>query len=68
MIKFFCRYCEKAQPVSIGPMNKDSMNPEPWGDILCSKCMLVLVTVTADESGIYDFVKVAEVDKNGDDG
>ncbi len=67
MIKFFCRYCETEQPVQIQPMNKDSLNPESWGDILCSKCMFILATVTVDEAGIYDFVKVAEVNKNGNE-
>jgi len=58
MIKFYCEHCEKFQPVETEPVQRDDLNPVPWGDILCSVCHLVIATMTADEPGTYGIVRV----------
>ena len=58
MIKFYCEHCEKFQPVEIEPVQRDNLNPVPWGDILCSVCHLVIATMAADEPGTYGIVRV----------
>jgi len=61
MVRFYCELCEKSQPVIIEPLQKDELNGEKiWGDILCAECRLVIATITADEPGQYEFVKVSE--------
>ena len=41
-------------------MTKDDLNGDKiWGDICCAQCHLVLNTVSVDEEGTYNFVKVA---------
>ena len=48
----------------IEPMQKDTDFSKQgiWGDIVCSHCFLALNTITVEEEGIYEFVKVRELD------
>ena len=64
MVNFFCLGCGKSQEVEIEPMKKDDLNGETiWGDVVCSICHLVIATITVDEPGVYDFVKVDELEQ-----
>lgn len=64
MVKFYCEYCDKYTPVIIDPfLSTDSLNGESiWGDIICAiKGCNSVTTITADEPGIYEFIKVSEL-------
>lgn len=59
MIKFYCSSCQKNQPVIIEEFKKDQLNGEKiWADVVCSQCHLVLISLEADEPGIFNFVLV----------
>jgi len=61
-VKFYCDCCERHRPVEIEPSQTDEITrPLIWADIVCTVCRLVIMTITADEPGIYDFVKVGEL-------
>lgn len=60
-VRFYCAGCDKQQPVTIEPLETDELNsPLIWGDIICNVCRLVIVTISADVPGVYQFVRVAE--------
>jgi len=59
-MKIYCEICGN-QEARIDVMNSDDRNGDAvWGDICCSKCCLVLATITVDEPGVYEFVKVSD--------
>ena len=60
-IRFYCECCGQSQQVVIEPVQTDELNTMPWGDIVCAVCHFVIATISADEPGVYVFVKVAEV-------
>ena len=63
MVKFFCGCCEKHTNVEIEPLKTDELNePSIWGDIVCSECHFVVVTISADEAGVYRFVRTETSD------
>lgn len=63
MIKFYCEICDYHRPVEIEPLQTDDLNKgkPPWGDIVCQECHFVIATISASESGVYQFAKVIEV-------
>ena len=59
MVKFYCDHCEKHREVIIEPLQRDSLNGDAvWGDIICTSCRVIIATITSDEPGIYQFVRV----------
>ncbi len=61
MIKIFCDSCQSHEPMRIDPMKKDPKDKSIWGDVCCNSCFLVLATITVEEEGIYEFVKIKEI-------
>lgn len=60
-VRFYCESCDERVPVDIEHLRKDVLNGDvAWGDIICAMCFFVIATVSAEEEGIYDFVKVGE--------
>ena len=64
-VKFYCESCSDdrtvCRPIKIERLSTDKLNrPKIWGDILCAECGFVIATITADEPGLYDFLKVEE--------
>jgi len=61
-IKFYCEKCEKHQSAEIEPAIIDKERPqlevseEPWGDIVCNVCGLVIATYSAEHEGKLEFV------------
>lgn len=53
--------CGEQRKVIIEPLEPDDLNLIAWGDIICTECRLVIATISSDESGVYQFVKVTEV-------
>jgi len=62
MVKFYCEHCEEKMPIIIDAMKTDKLNPNACGDIVCAECFFVIATVTVSEPGVYDFVKIKDVD------
>ncbi len=57
-VKFYCDCCEEYFPVFIDPLISDKASKGvPWGDIICTKCHLVIATISADTPGIYEKVR-----------
>ena len=63
MIQLYCDVCKKFVVPSIEPVIKDSFNIKPWGEIVCSGCHYVMITVMADEPGIYEITKVKDIEE-----
>lgn len=64
MIRIFCELCKKHQPIQIEPLTMSAFNDgieRPWGDVMCSVCHLVITTITGDEEGKYEIVKVSDL-------
>jgi len=60
-MQIYCEICGN-QPARIDPMTSNELNGDKvWGDICCSKCALVICTLTVDDPGIYEFVKVSDL-------
>ena len=58
---FYCESCGRHMLINIEPMAKDDLNGNVvWGDIVCAVCHFVIATVSVEEEGIYDLVKVEE--------
>lgn len=58
-MKIYCEVCDSAQPPRIDAMTTCELTGDSvWGDICCSVCTFVIATITVDEPGVYDFVKV----------
>lgn len=58
MTKIYCKHCDKHQPLLIDRMQK--LNGDIiWGDLVCSKCKLVIASIRVDEEGEYEFRKIA---------
>ena len=58
-VKFCCESCGEQKNVIIDPLKTDELNkPAIWSDIRCAECNFVIATISADEPGIYDIVKV----------
>ena len=36
------------------------------GDLVCSVCFTIITSLLVDEPGVYDFIKVHELDKTPD--
>jgi len=45
----YCSACGAHQPVRRDAISKDDLNPFPWGDLCCSKCSLVIATVSREK-------------------
>lgn len=64
-IKIYCSSCATDQEFVIEPMERKSQSATSsvtiWGDIRCKECDFVIGTITAEEEGIYDLVKVGEL-------
>ena len=59
MIRIWCETCQKSTALYIEPLGCDDLNGDAiWGDIVCSECGLVIATLTADEPGNYDIVRM----------
>lgn len=56
-VRVYCESCKETVPAHIEPIEQDSLNEHPWGDIVCTKCALVLATLSADCEGKIVFVK-----------
>lgn len=63
-VTFFCHACQTYRPVEIEPVAADALNPEPWGDIVCAACHLVIATISGPP-GVY---RVCRVGDGGDRG
>ena len=61
MVYSYCEFCDQRVEVEIEPLKKDALNDVPWGDIVCATCHFVIATISADEPGVYQFIKVAEL-------
>jgi transcription initiation factor TFIIIB Brf1 subunit/transcription initiation factor TFIIB len=62
MTKIYCENCGKRVPLEIDHMRSDDLNGDViWGDLVCSKCKLVIATLEVDSPGIYEFVKVSDI-------
>lgn len=59
-LRIYCENCDEATVAKIEPISKDRLNENPYGDIVCSECHLVLATLSADIEG--EVVFVAEPD------
>lgn len=57
MVRFFCSTCDANKEVVIEPLKSDDLNKgkDPWGDIVCVDCHLVIATISAKQPGIYRF-------------
>lgn len=54
-----CDECEQKQRLMMTPMARDAANDNTiWGDLLCSGCSSIIATLTVDEEGEYDLVRV----------
>ena len=63
MVKFYCECCNDHMCVEIEPLQIDKLNESwAWGDIVCSECHFVIATISADEAGVYGFVKTETSD------
>lgn len=60
--KIYCEVCGKHQVAAIDKMLPDVHFPQQgiWGDVTCSVCHYVIATITVDEPGQYDLVKVSD--------
>ena len=63
--RIFCPNCKLHQPLKIGDMQSDARLPDRgvWGDLVCSVCFTIITSLFVDESGVYDFIKIHELDK-----
>lgn len=58
IVKFYCDACDEFTEVEIGPLQFTTQDEieSPGGDILCTKCHLVISSIIAKEHGVYKFV------------
>jgi len=61
MNRIYCKNCAKSQPMLIEPMTDEKHYKKPWGDLVCRECSFVIATITVDEPGVYEFVKVRDL-------
>ena len=45
MKQIYCECCGSFQPLVEEPMHEDSLNPYPWGDLICGTCRFVIATL-----------------------
>jgi hypothetical protein len=66
IVKIYCDMCEKHQPLEIEPLREDKKFPKNgiWGDLLCGKCHLVITSIRSNKEGVYQILKVKELDPN----
>jgi len=65
--RIFCPNCKHHQPLKIGDMQPAERLPDQiWGDLVCSVCFTIITSLLVDEPGVYDFIKVHELDKTPD--
>lgn len=57
MVRFYCVACDSHANVTIETLKEDDLNKgkDPWGDIVCVDCRLVIATISAKQPGIYEF-------------
>ena len=63
MVLFYCISCQEHRHVKIESLKADDLNKgkDPWGDIVCENCHLVIATISAKQPGIYEFqLKVSD--------
>lgn len=58
-LKFYCDVCNENREIKSISLETESLNPTPWGEIVCAVCHFVIATVGADEPGDYVVTRVA---------
>ncbi len=53
----WCAQCGCHTPLSTFEISQPD-SQEPWGDIVCSVCRLVIITIIAKEAGVYGIQKL----------
>ena len=51
LFKVYCEKCRKVQPVYPIELRKDELNKDPWCDIVCKECNIVIATISAEVEG-----------------
>lgn len=59
-IGFYCEVCHTHRAVQAITVASDDLNPEPWGDIVCSECHFVIATIVAQEPGTYRVERIGD--------
>lgn len=59
-MKLYCDCCDLVQPVLIAP-DRDAVTGEPYEDILCAECRLVIASGTGIKQAIEEAEKRGEV-------
>lgn len=68
MIKIWCEGCGGNVPFELEKLSSDDLNGDAiWGDVVCPNCKLVIATITADEPGLYNLVKIADIVEDTND-
>lgn len=60
MIVIFCDNCKKESSIGELEFRTDKYNKLPWTDIICGHCSTVIVTLTGNESGVFNIVKTKD--------
>jgi hypothetical protein len=52
------------QPLGIADMRQDERFQEQgvWGDLICTECFSIITSLCVKEAGVYEFVKVRDLD------
>ena len=56
-IEVYCPECEDFVPAQWESIQPDAGNAFPWGDVVCTKCAMVLLTIRAHIPGSLVFTK-----------
>jgi len=60
----YCHTCKTFQPFVTEEMRSDTRYEQPgvWGDLICTECFSVVTSLCVDKPGVYEFVKVRDLD------
>lgn len=57
-VRVYCERCDEPRPIQEIDLQRDALNPKPWGDIVCPVCHFVIATLSADRPGRYRLVRL----------